>query len=126
MPMNVFAKPLTQRLEFARGKRLFERTNRVLRSFKELRGVHVAESVSGKISDETFGPVNVLEAAGRVRIRRDPEVVLVSLGPSAGKIRGLEVAIEKGALELESDQNVKVVGDFVRFDANQSGRNVID
>src|SRR4029453_3163108 len=82
----------------------------------ELAGDHVAEAVGGEVPERTGGPVHVLEHSVGVVGGAQPEIGVIPRVPRLGKVAQLELAGEDLQLELEADQDVKVVGELVGLD----------
>jgi len=63
--------------------------------------------------------VNVLQAAFRVGFGTNAEIFLVLIVPNLGDLRDLEIAPDQIALDLEADDDMEVVGEFVRLDPDE-------
>src|SRR5688572_15058097 len=77
--VDVRPQPIAERLEFAAGECWTQRADVGFGLGKELRGVHVAQRIGGKIADQAGAPVDVLQYAIRVARGRDPKVLLVAI-----------------------------------------------
>ena len=86
------------------------------RGMEELGGIEIAERVGRKVSDQAGAPVDVLKASVRIVRHEDAEELLEARVPFARKIMDVDLAGKQGAFDSETEQNVKIVGDFVCFD----------
>ena len=55
-----------------------------------------------------------------------PKSALIAVAPGFGQVADGEIAFEHGQLEVESQHDVQVVGDFVGFDADQRSLDLVD
>src|SRR5689334_445861 len=124
--MHAVSEPLAQSPEIARGELFFEGANLAVCRVEQLSSVHVAERVAREIANQTFRPVSVLKTSGPIVFRDDANVAPVQVGPRTRKIGCTEIAVEHGALELESDDDVQIVRHLIGLDADDARRNVID
>ena len=90
----------------------------VLRGVEELGGVDVAEGVGREVAEAAHGPMDVLEAAFGVVFGFEAEEFFEGFVPGGGDVGDLEFAGEEGALELETEKDVEVVGGFVGLHAD--------
>src|SRR5438093_542258 len=80
----------------------------------------VPDRVAGEDAEAHEGPVDVLECAVAVVRHVEPEIGLEARVPRLGKVFDLELALEQLVLQLEAEEDVQVVGDLVRLDADVS------
>src|SRR5205807_929052 len=117
--VEVFAEPLPEIAELAALETLVEVAEILLRTLPDLHGDDVPERVRGKVPEVPGGPVHVLEDAARVVGDLDVEVVVHACVPGAWEVLHREAALDQLLLELEADDDVQVVRDLVRVDADQ-------
>ena len=89
---------------------------------KELRGVQVAQCVRGEVPEQPPAPVDVLQHAVGVAGGTMPKY-LRYFSCHAGQVRDLKNVFDRRLSSLKADQDVQVVGRFVRFNTNKQGRN---
>ncbi len=94
--------------------------------FEELCGEDVAEGVGGEVTDAAAGPVDVLEDAFAVGGGRDAEGGLHFGVPGGGGVLDGELFFEEGLFHFVAEDDVEVVGDFVGFDADEGGGDLVD
>ncbi len=87
----------------------------------QLRADEVADRVAGKDAEADERPVDVLQRALTVVGHVQPEVGLEARVPRLGHVLDLELALEQLVLQLEAEEDVHVVRDLVRLDADERG-----
>ena len=120
MPVDMLTQPAREGPKVPRGKRPVQRSHRSLSSREQLGRVDVAQRIGREVPDHPLGPVAILQAAGAIVLRHHTQVPLVQLGPGAGEIRAAQIAAEQRALELEANDDVKVVGHLVGLRAQRA------
>ena len=93
---------------------------------EELGREDVTQRVRGEVAEQPVGPVTVLQTALRVVPRPDSECSPVRLVPRLRHLRGPQVPRDERALELEADEDVEVVGDFVGIGADERPAHAIE
>src|SRR5713101_3028145 len=92
----------------------------------QLRADDVAQRVAGKLREADKRPVDVLQDSLTIVGYIEAEVRLERLVPRLGQIANLESAVEHVVLQLESQQDVKVVSDLVRLDPDERRVRLVD
>ena len=93
---------------------------------EELCGVNVSQRVGWEVPEETGAPVDVLQAALRVVRGLTPSVSWYFWFQAAGRSAVGQVAAEQSLFELETDDDVQVIGDLVGLNPDQAGADVVD
>ena len=89
-------------------------------------GVDISEGVAGEIPEMGSGPMDILEATTGGIGRLDSKVIVIALVPGLGKILHIEGALDELAFEVEPDEDMEVVGDFIGFDPDETGLDGVD
>ena len=98
----------------------------LLGRFEKLGGVDVAEGVGREVAQAAHRPVDVLETAIGVVFRAEPEEFFELIIPGGGDVGDFEFAGEQGAFELETEEDVEIVGGFIGLDADGGVGTTID
>src|SRR3954447_14534407 len=117
--VDALAQPLPERREVPVRDARREVAEIASGGVPELAGDDVAEAVGGEVAERAAGPMDVLEDAMSVVGDLEPEVVAIAGIPGLRQFRQLQVPVEDLQLELEADQDVKVVGHLVRLDPDK-------
>jgi hypothetical protein len=80
---------------------------------EELDGEHVTDGVGREVTKVPDGPVGVLQNAERVVLGNDIQILIHLRVPRFGEVGDGESVLEEIHLQLESQENVKVVGELV-------------
>src|SRR5713101_1784424 len=124
--MNVLVEPALEAVKFSMTEVAVQVAQVLTGLFHELRGVEIAERIGGEVADASHAPVDVLKAPMGVGGRRQLKRLLEFLVPSAGDVGRLQIAADQGLLQLETQDNVHVVGSLVGLHSNERRPNVVD
>src|SRR5262245_61782055 len=83
------------------------------RGGKQLGRIKVTQRVGREVADQAFGPMPILETTFDWVGRHHPQITLVCRIPGFWNVRRCQIARNQRLLELESDEDVQVVGHFV-------------
>src|SRR5208282_901450 len=95
--------------------------NLLFRSKYQLSGIQIAQRVGGKVTHRTQTPVNVLKDSAPVVGDNQAKQLLKTRIPGFGEVLDLKPPFYQGEFDFEPEQNVQVIGHFVRFDADKGG-----
>src|SRR5260370_11472059 len=91
----------------------------------ELCGVEVAQSVSREVPYRSRAPMDVLKTAVCVSGDLQAEHLLEFLVPAGGEMGDGKFALDQFDLDLETEDDVQIVGHLIRLDADEGRRNTV-
>ena len=113
------AKPLAQIGEVAAFEAFVEVAEILQRALPDLHGHYVAERVRREVAERAGRPVHVLQHTLSVVGDIDAEVFVHARVPRFGQFGDREPVLDQVLLELEAEDDVEVVRELVRVDADQ-------
>jgi hypothetical protein len=118
-PVNFPAQPADQGREVARGDPRVEAGEACGRRGEPLRRHQRPERIGGEVAEHPRKPVHVLHAAVlEIAFGGQTEITRHAFVPGIGDIGDGELARDQGPFQLEPEDDVERIGEFVRIDAN--------
>src|SRR4051794_20186731 len=117
--VNPVAQPLADGGQVALLNALAEIAEVAAGSVPELPRDDVPEAVSGEVAERSARPVHVLQDTVGVVRDFEAQILAVTRVPGLRQVGELQPSLEQLELQLESDQDVEVVGHLVRLDPDQ-------
>ncbi len=118
--VNLVAQP-AQQWRIAPARQLFIQMRVIQMGFShELCGIHIAEGVCRKVAESPHAPVDVLETTLRIIRHLQSESFLELLIPYPGQVPGFNFSFDQAVFDLEPQDDVQVVGEFIRLDADEA------
>ncbi len=118
LAVRMGAQPGEERLEIALGDGRQNGRIGTRRRIEKLRRRHGAQRVGREVTPSAARPVDVLQAAILVIVRRDADEFLHAVAPRAGQIGEIEIAGDQRLLQSVAQNHVRGVRRFVGIDAN--------